>query len=183
MTTTPGASLFDRNFDEPVSEMDWTPTGPSSNFTPRKHIQSALSSTTPQPSPFRGSLPPAPTHPYHQAAKPPPKATFFRAPEEKRVQFQKNISGQGYGVFDGDKSGGHEMEMAVPRLNLAQEDTGLEKLFSSVFSLSDEPQVIRESRSGETIPVGNKAWLGAAFWTIVIAAVCSVGVSFWMSVS
>jgi hypothetical protein len=182
VTTTPGVSLFDRDFDEPVSEMDWTPTAPTSNFTPRKHIQPAISSITPQPSPFRGSLPAAPVHPYHQAAKPAPKATFFRAPEEKRVQFRKNISGQGNGAFEAERSGGQEMDMAAPKLNLSQQDTGLEGLFSSVFSLSDEPQEVRESRR-ETTHVGNKGWLGAAFWTVVIAAICSVGVSFWMSVS
>jgi hypothetical protein len=72
--------------------------------------------------------------------------------------------------------------MAAPKLNLTQEDTGLESLFSSIFSLSDEPKEVVEGIV-ERGRVEQKGWFGAAFWTLIIAMACSVGVSCWMMLS
>jgi len=188
MATTTAPSLFDHRLEDDVSEMDWTPTGPSSGFTPRAHIQQSVlgasSTTTPQASPFRATLPPAPTHPYHKAVKPIPQPTFFRAPEEKRVQFQRSLLGLGQSreLFESDQRHGQEIDMAAPKLNLKQEDTGLEGLFSSVFSLSDEPKEVLEGMA-ERGRLEQKGWFGAAFWTLIIAVLCSVGMSFWMMLS
>jgi len=85
-----------------------------------------------------------------------------------------------------DKKKNNEVDFAPPRLDLMHRDTGLETLFGSVFSLDDEPREVASGRpSREASSLGwrkerRTSWMGAAFWTVVIAGVCSVAVSFWM---
>jgi hypothetical protein len=97
------------------------------------------------------------------------------------VQFQRSLAGLD-GMFGGRQTAAgttNEVEFAPPRMQLHQ-DTGLENLFGSVFSLEDEP---REVSAGQRLGrAETRSWLGAAFWTVVIAGVCSVGVSLWMMV-
>lgn len=163
--------------------MDWIPTGPSAGFNPRMHINSlaAATSVTPQGSPFRGKLPPAPIHPYHQAAKPPPQPTFFKAPEEKRVQFQATMMGQKGNSFnpEGGATPRAEMDMRPVTLAMVQEDTGLESLFGTVFNLTDEPKGVQDLWASQQIP-RRTGWLGAVFWTVLIAGVCSVAINKWL---
>jgi hypothetical protein len=163
--------------------MDWIPTGPSAGFNPRSHISTlAATSVTPQGSPFRGRLPPAPIHPYHQAAKPPPQPTFFQAPEEKRVLFEETMMGQKGNTFnpEGNAKPTAEMNMRPARLAMVQEDTGLEGLFGAVFNLSDEPQGVQD-RWAEQQVSSRKGWFPAIFWTVIIAGVCSVAANKWLA--
>jgi len=95
------------------------------------------------------------------------------------VQFRDSLFGQD-DLFETTKPG-LEMDMAAPKLRMGQQDTGLEGLFNSVFSLSDEPNEVRNGQAnGQTGANGNKTWFGVAFWTLVIAAFCSVGVSIYL---
>lgn len=190
--STDVSSVLDRNWlgnEQTIddgSEMDWTPTGPA--FAPRqlRSMAAVDSSYTPAGSPFKYSLPPAPQHPMHKARKPAIQPTFYRASEQKRTEFAETLSGRQAekpSVFDSwglpaEPASAQEMDMGKPKLTLTQQETGLENIFNSVFSLQDEPQ---ENRTGEVLQSvqakqrQNRFWISATVSSLAIAiplAIC-----------
>jgi hypothetical protein len=178
--------------DDP-SEMDWTPTqNTHTTFAPRAvpSVFSDASSAPPTPSPMfawdragapsqRGGAPkppPAPSAPARALAA----ARGIPAAED-RTEAQESP---------------REMRMGAPRLELRGQETGLEGIFNSVFSLSDEPAGMgRRGGEGaglgidgdagdvvmeELAPAAKAGWVGAGTWTLVVAAVFGLLVAWFM---
>jgi hypothetical protein len=191
--STDMSSVFDRNWlndqkPDDSSEMDWTPTQPA--FTPRQPVKNNLpiESYTPVGSPFKHTLPPAPEHPAAKARKPPVQPTFRRAPEEKRSEFQDSLNNRGKpSVFDSwglpaEPNPPHEMDMGKPRLKLAQQETGLENLFNSVFSLQDDPQEVQlEASQARNTPRGKGSWINATVLSLAVALPLAAGAAWLLS--
>jgi hypothetical protein len=176
-----GESDPDVEYD--VSEMDWTPTGPAGLTTLQtmRPMLERVSETSPQISPSvfakgRGTLPPAPAHPSHRAARPTqPNAFEERGMRAKggllagESESEADTSELAMNLFGRHRSSKarslttkladrKEIPMADPKLhflymnggsartNGGEEETGLEGLFNSVFSLSDDPKEVRDGQ-------------------------------------
>lgn len=91
----PPTPPYDDNHD--ADAMDWTPTNKSSMtaFNPptRTTGSSFAFNTQSGPSPFRGTLPPAPVSPAHRLRKPPANApgAFKKASDVQKSQFSMNL--------------------------------------------------------------------------------------------
>jgi len=155
--------------------MDWTPTGSSlqrleaaATSSPSSGLQytSRLLFNRPStkhplpthtangfptaPSPFHGTLPPAPLAPAHRLRNPPAAANAFRAASaEKQAAFQAQFRGPPLFRGEQDRDGssdtndssitGNGFVLAPPKFVRREDlvETGLEGLFDTVFSLGD----------------------------------------------
>ena len=189
-TATSITSAFD---DDYGSEMEWTPT--KETFSPRfpvaRHLQSVDDNPSAGSNPFRSTLPAAPEHPMHRISKPPVQPTFIRASEEKRDNFwnqmmhpvNQNTISSGSAALNPALAGA-EMRMGAGKLRLPQADTGLETLFNSVFSLSDEPREVSgtlgtDVQSNARHPGTEAPWIGVTFWILAVVLPCGAAVA-WM---
>jgi hypothetical protein len=133
--------------------MDWTPTGPTElkQINPRRSAQPTFQSPYRHvgPSPFRGTLPPAPQAPAHKARNPRSLQPFIPASKEKQELFAKNMAGEGHdGDFGGAKRGDYTLQQPKMRDRDAESrETGLEALFNATFSVSDAPQEVSQPQS------------------------------------
>lgn len=95
-----------RPYDEDEDTMEWTPTRPSQttyyDLRPRNNpiaqrqsqqLQQLMNSSRNEPSPFRGTLPPAPIAPAHKLRNPPNQPTFRKTPLTKQKDFFSKIMG------------------------------------------------------------------------------------------
>lgn len=186
-TATTVTSLFD---DDYGSEMEWTPT--KIPLSPHQYSQPPAqeSHATFGANPFRTTLPAAPEHPAHKARKPPMR-TFIRASSENRENFfqsmmnhkrpsSSNEDGPGAGA-PGTATAGNEIQMQAGKLQIQQQETGLETLFNSVFSLDDEPREVRSAAftASTTRPGTEAPWVGVAFWLTALALPCGAA-TYWM---
>jgi hypothetical protein len=97
------------------------------------------------------------------------------------------------------------MRLAAPRLNLRSQETGLESMFNSVFSLSDEPAEMLGhgggggggegdgGSTGDVVDPGSlgardvsgkasaEGWVGAGLWTLVVAVLFGLVVAWFMA--
>jgi hypothetical protein len=183
------ASLLDDSEagDDP-SEMDWTPTqNTHTSFAPRAapSIFSDTSSAPPTPSPmFTWDRPGGPRKP--AAPSTPARAlAAARGIPEERPKVQESP---------------REMRFGAPKLDVRGQETGLESMFNSVFSLSDEPAGMGPRRDGGAsaglgidgesrdvvmsepgAPVAGGRWIGAGAWTLAVAAVFGLLVAWFMA--
>lgn len=180
-----------RRYDEDEDTMEWTPTRPSQttyyDLRPRNNpiaqrqtqqLQNLLNSSRNEPSPFRGTLPPAPIGPAHKLRNPPNQPTFKKTPLAKQKDFFSRMMGSTAAVTTANTNQNYldetastadseylanmspqqlqqhriEMEFAEPKLRLQPQhpvDTGLEAMFDSVFSIRDEPEEVQRQRAEE----------------------------------
>ncbi|EKG21298.1 hypothetical protein MPH_01290 [Macrophomina phaseolina MS6] len=95
-----------RRYDDDEDTMEWTPTRPSQttyyDLRPRNNpiaqrqtqqLQHLLNTSKNEPSPFRGTLPPAPIAPAHKLRNPPNQPTFKKTPLAKQKDFFSRIMG------------------------------------------------------------------------------------------
>lgn len=180
-----------RRYDEDEDTMEWTPTRPSQttyyDLRPRNNpiaqrqtqqLQNLLNSSRNEPSPFRGTLPPAPIGPAHKLRNPPNQPTFKKTPLAKQKDFFSRMMGSTAAATTANTNQNYldetastadseylanmspqqlqqhriEMEFAEPKLRLQPQhpvDTGLEAMFDSVFSIRDEPEEVQRQRAEE----------------------------------
>jgi hypothetical protein len=135
--------------------MDWTPTGPTEikQINPKRVVQPTFQSPYRHvgPSPFRGTLPPAPQAPAHKARNPRSLQPFIPASKEKQELFAKKLAGDNDDVFGGaSKRGDYILQQPKMRDRDAESrETGLESLFNAAFSVSGPPQEISAPQSQE----------------------------------
>ncbi|KAL1635484.1 hypothetical protein SLS58_010241 [Diplodia intermedia] len=95
-----------RPYDDDEDTMEWTPTRPSQttyyDLRPRNNpiaqrqtqqLQRLVNASKNEPSPFRGTLPPAPIGPAHKLRNPPNQPTFKKTPLTKQKDFFSKIMG------------------------------------------------------------------------------------------
>ncbi|PQE26157.1 Integral inner nuclear membrane ima1 protein [Rutstroemia sp. NJR-2017a BBW] len=127
--------LPDRLIADPmdVEPMDWAPTRPQQDFTPRHRALNpalnpqykaqpfgSLSTTFNEPSPFHGKLPPAPITPAQRLRNPPNQARLTVNSEEKKQNFFNRMTGKSSNDrFDSNigesVQSKREMEIAPPK--------------------------------------------------------------------
>jgi len=180
--STIATSIFGDNVDD-SSEMDWTPTQTTqTSFAPREPVP--LLATGSEAS----SVPPSSLTPrLYQALE--QSLQSSRRPDTQVIGSQvydtrtkdsgksKGLGAFGLSLDDIDET--NEMDIAPPRLNLKQQETGLENLFNNVFSLSDEPAEIASGLDHQS--ERPSSWIGAAFWTLVIAVCCGITAAWFIS--
>ncbi|KIW05300.1 uncharacterized protein PV09_03825 [Verruconis gallopava] len=146
---TPPATQSFAETEYDGNEMDWTPTGPSqyTQFSP----QPKLEYRRPEgPSPFRGTLPPAPKPPAHKIRNPKP---FIPASQDRKNNFMKEIRGElraatgspsddedGTFGFGSRKKNNADFVLAPGNMRDYQAEgaaTGLENLFNSAFTIKE----------------------------------------------
>ncbi|KAK3065316.1 hypothetical protein LTS18_001067 [Coniosporium uncinatum] len=154
MDWTPTRSSFQR-LEEAASSLNSQPTSrllfnrPSTANRPlTTTANNSASGFAASPSPFHGTLPPAPLAPAHRLRNPPAAANAFRAASaEKQARFQAQFRGpqdplrnppEHQAANDGVGDGG--FVLAPPKFMRKEDlvETGLEGMFDSVFSLGDE---------------------------------------------
>ncbi|KAK8166116.1 Ima1 N-terminal domain-containing protein [Phyllosticta citribraziliensis] len=172
--TETDATTVRPEFDEDT--MEWTPTRPENHlFTlnsrtaslpvqKQTNLMNSLlqdTATTNERNPFRGTLPPAPLAPAHKLRNPPNQPIFQQASAAKQRDFFAKIMNRGGKSTDtpgtpafryeteGEEPASRELELAPARLQLREDpvDTGLESLFTSVFSIRDEPKEVQEAEA------------------------------------
>lgn len=147
------------NEDE-FEEMDWTPSQQSLT------LQARYRATPPkviQPSPFYGRLPPAPLSQAHKLRNPPNQPTFRQATLAQKQSFfsrgrtrldtddQSEASSEcfnspGKSIMKSEVS---SPKFAEPRFFPQSDydrDTGLESIFSTAFTIDEEPHELRVAR-------------------------------------
>jgi hypothetical protein len=116
-----------------VEPMDWAPTRPQQEFTPKHRALNpalnpqykaqpfgSLSTTFNEPSPFHGKLPPAPITPAQRLRNPPNQARLTVSSEEKKQNFFNRMTGKNSNdradsnIGDSVQSK-REMEIAPPK--------------------------------------------------------------------
>ena len=140
--------------DNDADTMDWTPS--QSPFRPNAPIlvqrRSQTSAPPTEPSPFHGCLPPAPISQAHRLRNPPNQPGFHRTPPKEQQNFFNRITGRlsnPEGQRHPPEPPSKYPEMAPPKLFIESDhrtETGLETLFSGVFSLGEEPREVRAAR-------------------------------------
>lgn len=154
--------------EDGLDEMDWTPS--QQPFQPAPPKPQLAIPTIAQPSPFYGRLPPAPLSQAHKLRNPPNQPTFRQATAAQKQSFfnnrrrshldRDNISEASTEYFDSPVKTVLQSEAASPRFaeprffpqSDYERDTGLESIFSNVFSIEEEPhelRVAREQQLGE----------------------------------
>lgn len=195
-TTASETDADDGNSTATEDQMDWTPIQQPRPFPPPRPVPAtnqiprySLRST--DPSPFRGTLPPAPEPPLHKALK--PRAPVFKATSEQRKEnFFAQVMGRDHGNNAADFGGAlarrKDYELSDGKLRLPEgkdSTTGLENLFSSSFQLDDGPaarkkQIQKQEKDGmvrNDMPPPTD--LSFAFWVIGVVALvgCILGVA------
>jgi hypothetical protein len=133
--------------------MDWTPTESTElkQINLRRPVQPTFQSPYRHvgPSPFRGTLPPAPQAPAHKARNPRSMQPFIPASKEKQEMFAKRMVGEGQdGDFGGAKRGDYTLQQPTMRDREAESrETGLESLFNAAFSVSNKPLEVSQTPS------------------------------------
>lgn len=154
---------------EDEDEMDWTPAKAAFIPAPSMHLHQPTP-TRPQPSPFYGKLKPAPITPAQRLRNPPNQATFQKPFPKAQENFfngmtkwssrskPDDLRDEDIESEFGDEDSVSVMDPVTPRrYNFAESKlhnlvppgsvyTGLESLFTGMFSLSDEPPEIRAAR-------------------------------------
>jgi hypothetical protein len=120
--------------------MEWTPTQQSTTkaLTPRRPVQPLKQPNFGGPSPFYGTLPPAPMAPSVKARK--PLQPFIPASQEKKDNFFQQVMGSSTGNTNMDFGGSKRIDYSLREPQLRDRraetaETGLEGLFDSSFSL------------------------------------------------
>jgi hypothetical protein len=166
--------------------MDWTPgEQPTRRLAPSQSLfqdmeQNPRSPRYPlrstEPSPFRGTLPPAPEPPLHRLLK--PKPPVFKATSEKRKEnFFAEVMGRDRNINPADYGGAvarrKDYELAEGKMRLPESpDTGLENLFSSSFQLDENPKPRKwqDSEGRKRTVVGHQPGeqqnIGLALWAV-----------------
>lgn len=195
-----------RRYDEDEDTMEWTPTRPSQttfhDLRPRNNpagqrqsqqLQTLINSSKQnEPSPFRGTLPPAPIGPAHRLRNPPNQRTFRKTPLAKQKDFFSKLMTANNAAGTNTKPHPDEdastivdteyrlanmspnqlqkrrieMDFAEPKLHLPPQhpvDTGLEAMFDSVFSIRDEPEEVQRQRAIEREQGHKGGWVGEAW--------------------
>ena len=170
--------------DDESDAMDWTPT--QASFLPvpvHAHTQKAQATTT--TSPFYGRIPAAPQSQAQRLRNPRNQPTFRKATAEKQQNFfetmTRRLSPQKH-AHNPETQGNESrasFEMAPPKFfprgaDLASE-AGLVNLFSSAFSLRDEPpeiQAVQERR--QQLSYDPESLQGRGSWARIIS-ICSLG--------
>lgn len=130
--------------------MDWTPTQKS--FQPNLRGPRQRFAPPTIPSPFHRRLPPAPICQAHKLRNRPNPLTFHRTPPIEQQNFFNRVTGRSSTLGEQDNTttqGSDYPEMAPPKFfpdSSSSSVTGLESLFSGVFSLTDEPPEVRVAR-------------------------------------
>ncbi|GME28086.1 hypothetical protein GTA08_BOTSDO01146 [Neofusicoccum parvum] len=188
-----------RPYDEDEDTMEWTPTRPSQttfyDLRPRNNpvaqrqtqqLQQLINNSKNEPSPFRGTLPPAPIGPAHKLRNPPNQPTFKKTPLAKQKDFFSKLMGSNAAPTNPNnyetastadtewrlnnmspqqlQKRRIEMEFAEPKLRLQPPhpvDTGLESMFDTVFSIRDEPEEVQRQRAEEREQ--GKGWIDEAW--------------------
>ncbi|RDI85366.1 GDP-Man:Man(3)GlcNAc(2)-PP-Dol alpha-1,2-mannosyltransferase [Venturia inaequalis] len=133
------------------SSMDWIPTESTEikQINPRRPAQPAFQSPYRHvgPSPFRGTLPPAPQAPAQKARNPRSMQPFISASKEKKEMFAKRMAGDDQsGDFGGSRRGDYALQQpTLVDREAESRETGLESLFNAAFSVSNEPAEVASS--------------------------------------
>ena len=151
-----------------VDEMDWTPI--KAEFQPTRSLQvHEHTLKQAEPSPFHGRLPAPPISQAQRLRNPPNQPTFRKASDMKQRNFfaglRCSVPGLDFEENESPRSnlGEHSDNSASPaasaspgRIELSKPtffprsdfgtDTGLESLFTGVFSLADDPPEVRNAR-------------------------------------
>ncbi|EOD50092.1 hypothetical protein UCRNP2_3132 [Neofusicoccum parvum UCRNP2] len=151
-----------------------------------KQLQQLINNSKNEPSPFRGTLPPAPIGPAHKLRNPPNQPTFKKTPLAKQKDFFSKLMGSNAAPTNPNhyetastadtewrlnnmspqqlQKRRIEMEFAEPKLRLQPPhpvDTGLESMFDTVFSIRDEPEEVQRQRAEEREQ--GKGWIDEAW--------------------
>ena len=151
-----------------VDEMDWTPI--RAEFKPTRSLQVCEHTLTQaEPSPFHGRLPALPTSQAQRLRNPPNQPSFRKASDVRQRSFfaglRRSVPGLDSKENDCLRSnfGEHIDSSASPAASASPDriefskpsffprsdfgtDTGLESLFTGVFSLADDPLEVRNAR-------------------------------------
>lgn len=148
--------------EDGIEEMDWTPS--QQPFQPAPPIHQLTIPTIAQPSPFYGRLPPAPLSQAHKLRNPPNQPAFRQATAVQKQSFfnnrrrwhidRDNMSEASTECFDSPIKTAVQSEAASPRFaeprffpqSDYERDTGLESMFSNIFSIAEEPHEVRVAR-------------------------------------
>ena len=142
--------------------MDWTPEGPLKQPL-QPNVSHRLQHSPPpniQPSPFYGRIPPAPVSQAHQLRNPPNQPRFRKASSLQQQNFSNQVKAKRSNSYDEDDtdydpptpttvSSSPRLGMAPPRFfppSDLKNDTGLESIFDSTFTLQDGPPEVRASQ-------------------------------------
>lgn len=137
------------------SSMDWMPTESTEikQINPRRPTQPAFQSPYRHvgPSPFRGTLPPAPQGPAQKARNPRSMQPFTPASKEKQEMFAKRLAGEDqFGEFGGSRRGDYTLQQPTMMDREAESrETGLESLFNAAFSVSNKPSEVSQLQEEE----------------------------------
>jgi hypothetical protein len=150
LTSTTESTVTQINWgfdDDEDMAMEWTPTQTVKTLTPRRPIRDIAPKPFDSPSPFYGTLPPAPMPPAVKARR--PLQPFIPASQEKKDDFFQKMTGenQGRGLdFGGTKRGDYSLQPPVMRDRRAETaETGLEHLFNSAFTIGG-PEFMQQRR-------------------------------------
>ncbi|KZF25754.1 hypothetical protein L228DRAFT_280970 [Xylona heveae TC161] len=141
--------------DDDADAMDWTPSQEA--FKPNPSRRLSTQTAAPTPSPFHGTLPPAPMSAAQRlrVSNAPIQSSFKKTSPERQQNFFNAITGRSAEnehekerMPKGKDKG--QIELAQPKFFPASDfsaDTGLEGLFNAAFSLKDEPHEVTAFRA------------------------------------
>lgn len=174
------------------NRMDWEPTPPNTtamtastaSFHPNPSTRTLRprvvgnSDAFASPSPFRGTLPPAPEPPAHKLRK--PKAPAFQAASE--MSKESFFRGRGLDEPEYKPAVINRPDLAEAKFRFdgggKQADTGLEDLFGRSFAIEDERPLVAGGQaegSGQTA-AGSDSALESLLPTMMLGLACIVGV-------
>ncbi|QDS76279.1 hypothetical protein FKW77_001798 [Venturia effusa] len=137
------------------TSMDWMPTEPTEikQINPRRPAQPTFQSPYRHvgPSPFRGTLPPAPQGPAQKALNARRMQPFLPASKEKKEMFARRLAGDDQlGDLGGSRRGDYTLRQPTMVDREAESrETGLESLFNAAFSVSNKPPEVARSQEQE----------------------------------
>lgn len=168
--------------DEDEDEaMDWTP---SQQALPSASTYRQLPSTRIQPSPFYGHLPPAPKSQAHLLRNPSAQPTRktpsapvpnpFQRPRKQPDLDELSEIGSDTAETPCTKinRSGVPVQFASPRLLPrpdSQKDTGLESIFSTTFSIAEEPHELRIARQEQPAHISIPRPAYFRFLTVIVS--------------
>ena len=174
--------------------MDWTPSQPSS-LPPAPLLRATRATTkhSQEPSPFHGHLPADIISPAHKLRNPPNQPTFRKASAAQKQKFFKPTATRSIrddysetseppSLSEVDFGDASPIKFADPKFFPEAErkdTTGLENLFSNIFTISEEPaevraaQQVRESNAWSA----SVALFARGYQLLVLLPILGIGVA------
>jgi hypothetical protein len=155
-------------------EMDWAPSAASFSPVPKRTV--LTQSSIPEPSPFLSNLPAAPRSINARLRNPNQPPAFVKpSPETQKSFFQRSGLGREESMNSVDRE---SSKMAPQKLFMPSEnqETGLESMFTTSFSLKEDPAEILNAKNSRNNGQLSRAPAGLA---LLNAFICGFAAGLW----